>query len=153
MRHSAKNDFVECIFLTLGKMYLFFLLFPSNFLYLSLQSLGLHVQFWQFLKVFAIYIRFGTFNWISSDNSNLNCKPLKILKTMDAKLIFMLLSTCYSLIQGHARNFEHQVHKTWPRTCDAVLFKLYKTQTKSENHETCRDTMILCAKVVIKMTM
>jgi hypothetical protein len=131
----------------------FFFFSPPTFCTLSLQSLGLHVQLWQFLKVFAIYIRFSIFNWISSDNSNLNCKPLKILKTMDAKLIFMLLSTCYSLIQGHARNFEHQVHKTWPRTCDAVLFKLYKTQTKSENHETCRDTMILCAKVVIKMTM
>jgi hypothetical protein len=36
-------------------------------------------------KVFAITIRFSSFNWISSDNSDLNCKSLEKWKTMNAK--------------------------------------------------------------------
>jgi hypothetical protein len=32
-----------------------------------------------------------------------------------------------------------------------VVFKLYKTQTKSKNHETCRDIMVSCVEIVIKI--
>jgi hypothetical protein len=34
------------------------------------------------------------------------------LKTINAKLIFILLSISYNVIQEQARNFEHHVNKT-----------------------------------------
>jgi hypothetical protein len=58
------------------------------------------------------------------------------------KIIFMLFSKSYSLFYKQDGIFEHHAHKTWQRTCDLVVLKLYKTQTKSENHETCRHVMI-----------
>jgi hypothetical protein len=85
-RHSAKNFFVECLLLTLGKIYLFF---PQTFCTVF--------NFGTFLKVFAIPIRFIPYNWIYSDNSDLNCKSLEKWKTVNAKMIFMLLSTNYGL--------------------------------------------------------
>lgn len=51
-----------------------------------------------FLIVFDISIRFSTFNLISSDNLPLNCKSLEYLKTMNEKLILMLLSTSSRLV-------------------------------------------------------
>jgi hypothetical protein len=83
-------------------------------------------------------------------NLNLNYKSLEKWKPVNAKLIFMLLSTCYNFIQKQTINFEHHIHETWPRTCDLVALKLYKTQSKLENHETCQDAMISNVEVVIK---
>ena len=62
----------------------------------------------------------------------------------------MLLSVSWGHIQEQTTNFEPLVHETWPRTYGPVVFKLYKKQTLSENHETCRDVMISCVKAVIK---
>jgi hypothetical protein len=45
----------------------------------------------------------------------------------------------YALLQKQTEIFEHHAHETRPRTCGPVVLKLYKTQTKSENHKTCRD--------------
>jgi hypothetical protein len=73
------------------------------------------------------------------DNSNLNGKSLEKWKIMNTKMIFMLLSIGYGLVQEQPKNFEHHIHVTWPRTCDIVVLKLYKTQTKSKNYKTCRD--------------
>jgi hypothetical protein len=35
--------------------------------------------------------------------------------------------------------------------CGRMVFKLYKIQTKSENHETCRDVMLSYVETVIKI--
>jgi hypothetical protein len=108
-------------------------------------------NFGTIIKVFAIPIRFSSFNWISMDNSDLNCMSLEKWKTVNEKMIFMLLSTTCGLIQEHTRNLEHHIHETWPRTCDQIVLKVYKTQTKSENHETCRDVMISYVEALIKI--
>ena len=42
-------------------------------------------SFGTIIKVFAITIRFSSFNWISSDNSDLNCKALEKWKTVNEK--------------------------------------------------------------------
>ena len=70
---------------------------------------------------------------------------------MNGKMIFMLFSIMWGRIQEQTTNFEHLVHETWPRTCGRVVFKLYKKQTKSENHETCQDVMISYVEAVIKI--
>jgi hypothetical protein len=70
---------------------------------------------------------------------------------VNAKMIFMLFSTSYDIFQEHARMFEHHAHETWPWTCDPVVLKLYKTQTKLENHETCPHVMILYVELMIKI--
>ena len=63
----------------------------------------------------------------------------------------MLFSIKWGRIQDQTTNFEHLVHKTWPWTCGRVVFKFYKKQTKSENHETCQDVMISYVEAVIKI--
>jgi hypothetical protein len=52
---------------------------------------------------------------------------------------------------GTTRNFKHHVYVKRRQTCDPVVLKLYKTQTKSENHETCRDVMLSYVEGVIKI--
>ena len=66
-------------------------------------------------------------------------------------MIFMLFSIMWGRIQEQTTNFERLVHETWPRTCGRVVFKFYKKQTKSENHETCQDVMISYVEAVIKI--
>ena len=70
---------------------------------------------------------------------------------MNGKMIFMLLSLMWGHIQEQTINFEHLVHETWPRTYGRVVFKFYKKQTKSENHETYQDVMISYVEAVIKI--
>ena len=45
-------------------------------------------------------------------------------------------------IQEMKGNFKQIVYKTWPRTCGGIVFKFYKKQTNSENHEIHQDLMI-----------
>ena len=66
-------------------------------------------------------------------------------------MIFMVLSVVWGRIQERTQNFEHLVHETWPWTCGRIVFKFYKMQTKSGNHETCRDVMISYVEDVIKI--
>ena len=66
-------------------------------------------------------------------------------------MIFMLFIVMWGRIHEQTTNFEHIVHETWPRTCGRVVFKFYKKQTKSENHETCQDVMISYVEAVIKI--
>ena len=67
------------------------------------------------------------------------------------KMIFMLFSIMWGRIQEQTTNFEHLIHETWPRTYGRVVFKFYKKQTKSKNHETCQDVMISYMETVIKI--
>ena len=66
-------------------------------------------------------------------------------------MIFMVLSVVWGRIEERTRNFEHLVHEIWPWTCGRIVFKFYKMQTKSENHETCRDVMISYVEDVINI--
>jgi len=67
-------------------------------------------------------------------------------------MIVMLLSVVWGCIQERTRNFEYLVHETWPRTCVQSVFKFYKKQTKSENHETCWDVVISYVEAMIKIS-
>jgi hypothetical protein len=108
-------------------------------------------HFGTIITVFAIASRFSLFIWIFSENSDLNCRSLETWKTVHEKMISMLLSASYDRFQERTRNFEHHAHLTWPWTCHPGVYKLYKTQTKSENHETCPRVMISYVEVVIKI--
>ena len=70
---------------------------------------------------------------------------------MNEKMIFMLFSIMWGRIQEQTTNFEHLVYETWPRTCGRIVFKFYKMQTKSENHETCWDIVISYVEAMIKI--
>ena len=61
---------------------------------------------------------------------------------MIQKLIVMLVSVVRGRIQERTWNFGHLVHETCPRNCVWSVFKFYKKQTKSKNHETCWDVVI-----------
>ena len=66
-------------------------------------------------------------------------------------MIVMLLSVVWGRIQERTQNFGHLVHETWPRTCMRSVFKFYKKQTKSKNHETYWDVVISYMEVMIKI--
>ena len=76
---------------------------------------------------------------------------VQIMEFNDSKLIVMLVSVVWGRIQERTRNFGHLDHETWLRTCVRSVFKLYKKQMKSENHETCQDVMISYVEAVIKI--
>jgi hypothetical protein len=77
-----------------------------------LHYVDLHVPFWHNYKVFPINIRFNSFNRISSDNSDLNCKSLETWKIVHAKMICMLFSTSYDRIQEQTGIFKNHAHET-----------------------------------------
>jgi hypothetical protein len=108
-------------------------------------------HFGTIITVFSIASRFSSFIWISSKNADLNYRSLETWKTMHAKMISMLLSTSYDRFQERTGNFEHHAHSTCPWTCHPGVYKLYKTQTKSGNHETCTRVMISYVEAVIKI--
>jgi hypothetical protein len=108
-------------------------------------------HFGTIITVFSIASRFSSFIWISLENSDLNCRSLETWKTVHEKMISMLLNTSYDRFQERTGNFEHHAHLTWPWTCHPGAYKLYKTQTKSENHETCPHVMISYVEAVIKI--
>jgi hypothetical protein len=103
------------------------------------------------LRLFAIFLWFICFNWIFPKNTSLNCRCIESWNVMNGKILFVLLSVVWGRIQEHARNFERLVQKTRPPTCERMVFKLYKMQTKSENHETCRDVSLSHVEAVIKI--
>jgi hypothetical protein len=65
-------------------------------------------------------------------------------------MIFLSLSLIWDRTQGQTRNFEHCVCETWAQTCGGNVWKIYKKQTKSENHEIRRVAMISYVKAVVK---
>ena len=64
----------------------------------------------------------------------------------------MLVSVVRGCIQEGTQNFGHLVHETCPRNCVWSVFKFYKKQTKSENHETCWDAVISYVEAMIKIS-
>jgi hypothetical protein len=95
-RYST-NYALPSVYLGHSTKYIFiFFLSQPNFLWFvpTLCRLTCSI-FGTFIKVFAITIRFCLFNWISLDNSDLNCKSLETRKIVNVKIIFMLFSTSY----------------------------------------------------------
>jgi hypothetical protein len=141
---------------TLSKLFFIYVYFSTNFLWYRNCGVFLQYTYYMFnvdtiFKVFAITIRFSSFNWIYSDNSDLNCKSLEKCKTVNAKIIIMLFCTSYCLFQKHIEIVEHHAHETWPWTCDPIVLKLYKTQKGQKNYKTCRDVMISYVETPIKV--
>jgi hypothetical protein len=62
----------------------------------------------------------------------------------------MIFRVCRGCMQEVARIFAHHVVVTWRCTHGKSVFKLYKIQTKSENHETCRCVLLLHVEAVVK---
>ena len=77
---------------------------------------------------------------------------VQIMEFNDSKLIVMLVSVVWGRIQERTRNFGHLIHETCPRNCVWSVFKFYKKQTKSENHETCWDIVILYMETMINIS-
>jgi hypothetical protein len=76
--HSSYMSFVECLFLTLDKVYFIFSFLCSKLFILCSYNIWTNIwNFGTFLKVYDISIRFSSFNWISLDNSNWNYKSLE----------------------------------------------------------------------------
>ena len=63
----------------------------------------------------------------------------------------MSLSPDWCLMQEIKRKFEYFDQETRPRTSVRMIFKFYKNQTKSENHEICQDVMISYVEAVVKI--
>jgi hypothetical protein len=63
----------------------------------------------------------------------------------------MLVSVVRGCIQERTQNFGH-LHETCPRNCVWSVFKFYKKQTKSENHETYWDVVISYVEAMIKIS-
>ena len=62
----------------------------------------------------------------------------------------MIFRVCLGRIQELTSNLEHLIDITCRCTCRKCDFKLYKMQTKSENHETYRGVMSSHVEVVVK---
>ena len=62
----------------------------------------------------------------------------------------MLFGLVWGLTYEMKRNFEHLVQETQLQTCDQMVFKFLKKQTKSENHEIFHNVMVSYMKVVVK---
>jgi hypothetical protein len=63
------------------------------------------------ITLFSIASRFSLFISISSENSDLNCKPLETWKTVHTKMIHMLFSTSYDRFQERIRNSSNMLTK------------------------------------------
>ena len=129
----------------------FFLFFSPHFFWgLAIviktpsQNLG---QFWVFLLYFLNYFCFVEFFrlfqiWTACTWNN----GIWSFK----KMVFMMFGVCWGRIQELAWNYEHLVVVTWRCTCGKSVFKLYKIQTKSKNHETCRGVLLSHVEAVVK---
>ena len=62
----------------------------------------------------------------------------------------MIFRVCLGRIQKVTWNLEYLVDVTCRGTCRKCDFKLYKMQTKSENHETCRGVVLSHVEAVVK---
>jgi hypothetical protein len=112
-RHMVNHTLPSALLGHSTKYISIFLFFQPNFLWFvpTLCRLTYSI-FSTIIKVFAITIRFCSFNLIFLDNSDMNCKSLEKCKTVNAKIIFMLFSTSYDQFQKQTRIFEHRVQET-----------------------------------------
>ena len=62
----------------------------------------------------------------------------------------MIFRVCLGRIQKVTWNLEYLVDVTCRGNCRKCDFKLYKMQTKSENHETCRCVVLSHVEAVVK---
>jgi len=134
--HSA-NDF-------------FLILPPKLFVLLYYNTCCSVLKFCTFLSDFTIFRQFILVKWIFGNFLDLNCKCFEYPKKVNKKMIFLSLSLMWDRIQGQTRNFEHRVRETWPQTCGGNVWKFYKKQTKSENHQIHRVVTISYVEAMVK---
>jgi hypothetical protein len=65
-------------------------------------------------------------------------------------MILIIFGVCWGRILEATWNFEQLFAVTWRTTSRKSVCKLYKSQTKSENHETCLGVMLWHVEVVCK---
>ena len=141
--------YAECHRLTLGKP-IFFILPPKLFVLLYYNTCCSVLKFCTFLSDFTIFRQFILVKWIFGNFLDLNCKGFEYPKKVNKKMIFLSLSLMWDRIQGQTRNFEHRVRETWPQTCGGNVWKFYKKQMKSENHEIHRVVTISYVEAMAK---
>jgi hypothetical protein len=94
------------------------------------------------IKVFAIAICFSLFNWISSDDSDLNYKSLEKWKQWMEKWYSCYLAQVTANFRSGPEFSSTMLTKQDRELAIQVVLKLYETQTNSKNHKTCRYVMI-----------
>ena len=141
--------YAECHHLTLGKP-IFFILPPKLFVLLYYNTCCSVLKFCTFLSDFTIFHQFILVKWIFGNFLDLNCKGFEYPKKVNKKMIFLSLSLFWDRIQGQTRIFEHRVRETWAETRGGKVWKFYKKQTKSENHEIRRVVMISYVEAMVK---
>jgi hypothetical protein len=99
-RHSANYALSSAYHGHSVKYIFIFYFLNQTFCCLFLHYVDYLFYFDTIINVFVITIRFCSFNWIFSNNSDLNCKSLETVKTVNAKMIFMLFSTSYDRLQA-----------------------------------------------------
>jgi hypothetical protein len=110
-RHSAKPSLPSVMPRHSAKyIFIFFIFVSQTFCGMFLHYVDLHVSFVDNYNIVYIVSRFSSFIWISSENSNLNCRSLETWKTVHEKMIFMLLSISYDRLQKRTENFEQHAH-------------------------------------------
>ena len=62
----------------------------------------------------------------------------------------MIFSVCWGRVQGVTWNLEHLFDVTCRVSCGKSEFKLYKIQTKSENHKTCGGVVLSHVEAIVK---
>ena len=134
--------------MALGNLFLFY--FGPKFFSVAL---------WQYFKLyFKIWGNFDFFWYISlvyfvsSNFSGYFKFELQVHGIMEfghPKIVLMIFRVWLGHIQELTWNLEHLVDVTCRGTCQKCDFKLYKMQTKSENHETCRGIVLSHVEAVV----
>ena len=141
--------YAECQNLTLGKHF-FLILPPKLFVLLSYNTCCSVLKFCTFLSYFTIFRQFILVKWIFGNFLDLNCKCFEYPKKVNKKMIFFSLSLFWYRIQGQTINLEHCVRETWAETRGGNVWKFYKKQTKSKNHEIHRVVRISYVEAMVK---
>ena len=141
--------YAECQHMTLGKQF-FFDFAPQTFCNVVLQYMLLCVEVLYISELFYYISSIYLVKWIFGNFLDLNCKCFEYPKKVNKKMIFLSLSLFWDRIQGQTRNFEHCVRETWAETRGGNVWKFYKKQTKSENHEIHRVVMISYVEAMVK---
>jgi hypothetical protein len=150
-KHSINHYFAECISLTLDKVYSFFLFFQTFFVVWSYSMWTYMFNFGTIIKLFAIIIRFSLFNSIFRIIQIWTASHSKNRKQWMQKWYSCYLAQVTSYFRNRPDFLNTMLTKHDRELAIQLCLKLYKTQTKSENHETCWHVMISYVESLIKI--
>ena len=69
---------------------------------------------------------------------------------MNGKNDIHVLILIWGIVEEFKGKFKRLVHETWPWMYGWIVFKFYKKQMKSANHEICHDIVLSYVKTVVK---